>query len=79
MKRQILCPKCTDDTRKRFPTDNPYPGEHIKFVRGTAKLEFKCDHCDKKIVPGEEATAYSVWADHGRQPYHEWENDFIVR
>jgi ribosomal protein L37AE/L43A len=77
MKQEILCPDCALMKEKRYPTKNPYPGEHIKFVEGKAQREFKCDYCDKKIETGDEATAFSIWADHGKIPYYKWEHNFL--
>lgn len=77
MKQQILCPACRKETRERFKTDNPFPGEHIKFVDGKAVKDFVCDHCDKKIDKASPCCAYSIWADSGAQPYYEWEHDYL--
>lgn len=79
MKREILCPKCAISTRKRFPTDTPYPGEHIRFVHGTALKNYICDGCTEKhyIQEGAPCTAFSIWADYGGEPYRQWEDEFI--
>lgn len=45
LKREIFCPKCAQAARTQFPTEQPYPGEHVKFVPGFAKSPFRCDHC----------------------------------
>ena len=77
MKQQIICPKCKDESRKLFPTDTPYPGEHVKFVKGEALKDYRCDGCGEVIKTGDECSAFSIWADHGAQPYYPWEKDFI--
>ena len=78
MKREIICPTCQKQSRKMFHTDTPYPGEHVKFVEGTAKRDFICDHCGTDIFISEECCAFTIWADHGRQPYYAWESEFII-
>ena len=78
MKREILCPKCQEKVRKLFPTDTPYPDEHVKFVVGTAKRDFICDNCTTPIFISEDCCAFTIWADHGRQPYKEWEHDYLT-
>lgn len=79
MKQDILCTRCAKDRRKQFPDDNPYPGEHIKFVKGIAKKDMLCDGCATKtpIKKGEPCIAASIWADYGGVPYYEWEDKFI--
>lgn len=77
MKRQIICKSCQYKTKKRFPSDNPYPGEYLKFVEGTAKHPMICDDCGTPIIREEECCAFTIWADHGRQPYYEWEGEYL--
>ena len=77
MKRQIVCVPCRKALRKLFPTDTPYPQEHVKFVDGKAKDEFLCDSCGEAIFLAQECTAVTFWADHGAQPYSEWEGDYV--
>jgi len=77
MKREILCPKCRINVRKLFPTDNPYPGEHVMFIDGMALMQYRCDNCDNTILPGDKCTAFSSWADYGGVPYYEWEGEYI--
>jgi hypothetical protein len=79
MKRDILCNKCAKDRREQYPTDTPYPEEHIKFVHGTARGDMLCDGCTYRteIKKGEECCAFSSWADYGGIPYNEWEHEFI--
>lgn len=77
MKREILCPDCKKELRKTFPSDTPYPGEHVKFVEGKALNEYVCDQCDKEIHIGDPCFAFSSWADYGGIPYYEWEGEFI--
>lgn len=77
MKQQIVCMDCKKTLRSLFPTDTPYPGEHVKFIDGKALDKYHCDHCDKDINVGDECCAHSIWADHGGQPYYSWEKDFI--
>lgn len=75
MKREIVCPPCAVDLRNLFRSDNPYPGEHLKFLPGFALDDFFCDHCGGAIFTGEDCTAYSVWTDN--TPYFSWESDYI--
>ena len=77
MKRQIVCNKCKSKLRKLFPTDTPYPGEHVKFVAGKAKSVFMCDHCGCTINATDNCFSFSIWADYGGVPYHEWEPDYL--
>jgi hypothetical protein len=79
MKREILCKKCEAERRKLFPTESPYPGEHIKFVKGIAKSEMVCDGCVilTEIHKGDEICAFSIWADYGGIAYHAWEFEFL--
>jgi len=77
MKREILCPECRVNYRKLFPTNTPYPGEHLKFVDGKSSLSVICDSCTKPIEPGDDCTAFSAWADYGGIPYHKWESEYI--
>ena len=79
MKREILCPVCTDKVRSWFPSDNPYPGEHVKFYPGKAKKAFICDLCSELITLDEDCTAFTAWAVGQGIPYHPWESDFIRR
>lgn len=78
MKQEIVCPECKAKLREMFPSDNPYPGEHVKFTDGIAKKDYRCDNCDTPIKKDTLCTAFSVWADHGRVPYYPWENNFIT-
>ena len=77
MKQEMLCQHCAADTRKLFPTDNPYPGEHVKFVPGKARTWLRCDSCGEGLSTDTVCTAFSVWADYGGIPYYPWEKDFI--
>lgn len=75
MKQEILCPPCAVDLRNHFPTDNPYPGEYLKFLPGLALSDFLCDYCGIAILTDQDCTAYSVWTD--RRPYIPWEQIYI--
>lgn len=78
MKQQIICQKCETDLKKKYPSGiTPYPGEHIKFVDGTAKFHYRCDTCGEEIAAGSPCCAFSIWSDHGAQPYYPWEEDYI--
>ena len=77
MKRQIVCNKCKDSLRKLFPTDMPYPGEHVKLVKGKAKKDFMCDRCGCDINATDNCWAVSIWADYGGIPYYEWEDEYL--
>ncbi len=80
MKQDILCPDCAKERRELHKTDNPYPGEHIKFMKGIAKKDMLCDGCAVKtpIKKGDPCVAYSSWADYGCIPYYQWESEFIT-
>jgi hypothetical protein len=88
MKREILCLKCAAERSKRHglihvpelqAIVDPFPGEHVKYVRGISKSNFFCDACAtiNIINPGEECFAISTWADYGGIPYFEWEDEYI--
>ena len=77
MKREIVCPKCRKNLRELFPTNNPYPGEYVKFVDGTARHDFVCDSCGKPINYNGKCTAFSCWAEYGGIPYMEWEDEYL--
>uniref|UniRef100_A0A6M3LFE4 Uncharacterized protein n=2 Tax=viral metagenome TaxID=1070528 RepID=A0A6M3LFE4_9ZZZZ len=74
MKREILCQACIEKMRKLFPSDNPYPGEHIKRVIGKARQDFECDNCGQPVATGDECMCFSIYKDGG---YLEWEYVFI--
>ena len=78
MKQEIICKTCYPELKETFPSDNPYPGEHVKFVEGTAKLYMTCDHCNSAIIFGEECYAFTIWADYGGQPYFPWEDKYLI-
>ena len=78
MKQQIVCKKCEPSLRKLFPTDTPYPGEHVKFVSGKAKRDFLCDRCGCDINATDSCHAVSTWADYGGIPYYEWETEYLL-
>jgi hypothetical protein len=80
MKQEILCKECALKIRERFPTNNPFPGEHIMFVKGVAKTDMKCDGCHelKELKTGEEVYAFSLWTDYEGIPYYPWENKYIT-
>ncbi len=87
MKREILCTECAEKRIKNFGmeksgasifTADPYPQEHVKLVQGKAVQPFICDYCAVDIMPEEKCFASSIWADHGAQPYYEWEDEFIT-
>lgn len=77
MKRDILCPECAKSERRQFPTDNPYPGEYVKFVVGLANGNFNCDRCNAFMPANSACVAFSIYSD--RIPYYAWEDDFITR
>lgn len=78
MKRQIICKKCNKKHPRLFATGAPYPGEHIKNVKGRAIRRYRCDFCNKEIEEGVKCHAVSFWAEHGRHRYYEWEQEFIT-
>jgi hypothetical protein len=88
MKREILCMNCATERSKRHglvhlpelqTIVDPFPMEHVKYVRGRAKTDFFCDTCTTEIPikKGDECFAVSTWADYGGIPYFEWEGGFI--
>jgi hypothetical protein len=77
MKQEIICKECLPNLQTLFPTDNPYPGEHVKLVEGKAKNNFICDQCGKEIVAEDKCVAFSVWADYGGVPYYNWEGKYL--
>ena len=77
MKQEIVCSSCRKELRELFPTDTPYPMEHVKFVDGRAKADYLCDQCGDEILPFQHCTAFSIWADHGTQSYYEWEDKYV--
>ena len=77
MKREIVCSGCEPKLRKLFPTESPYPGEHVKFVRGLSIIKCVCDSCGQDIKVAEIVCAFSAWADYGGIPYSEWEDEYI--
>jgi len=79
MKRDIICAKCRPRLRGLWKSDSPHPGEHVKFVDGTARGDFKCDSCGCNIKYDEPCTALSIWADYGGVPYTAWEPEFIKK
>ena len=81
MKRQIICEKCAKESKRMFPTEIPYPGEHVKFVSGIALHDYRCDGCVEiiEIKKGDKCTAFTIWADYGGQPYYEWETKFLIK
>lgn len=77
MKQEIVCPGCTAELQNLFPTADPFPGEHVKFVDGEALSPYMCDQCGAQIDQGDKCTAFSIFTDHGAQPYYEWEHEYL--
>lgn len=75
MKQDILCKECEKIHHKLFPTENPYPGEYVKFVSGKAKKNMCCDYCSITIKKGTLCCAFSVYTDD--RPYSKWEDNYI--
>ena len=78
MKREIYCVKCQHEDEQLFPNgivDNF--GERIKYIKGTAKADYKCDLCDKDILQGNECFAVSTWIE-GNTQYYSWEPDYLT-
>jgi hypothetical protein len=76
MKREILCENCAKKLRKKLSGDDPYPGEHVKFVRGILERNCCCDFCMTNLNPGNPAYAMSIWTDR-RDDYYPWESEFL--
>lgn len=69
-----------DGTTQRYTSfANPYPGEHVKMVRGKALYGKICDSCGKPIPAGSLCSAVSMWADYGGIPYYSWENEYMEK
>ena len=89
MKREMLCFSCNNKLMalhgSRLMTDSngvelvadPYPGEHVKHIRGNALRTLLCDQCNKVITENELCWAVSIWADYGGIPYYPWEDEFL--
>lgn len=77
MKREILCIDCAEKVRKLFPSEEPFPGEHVKFVEGKAINKYRCDECSCDIESGADCVTFSCWTDHSRATYFPWEKYFI--
>jgi hypothetical protein len=77
MVRKILCKKCEADSKKLFPNESPYPGEHVKFVPGEAKRDMICDDCGVDIEIGQQVCAFSIFTDYGGIPYFAWEEEYL--
>ncbi len=82
MTRQVLCIPCAENRQKLHKTPNPYPGEHIKMLKGSATRAFLCDDCGKEIHPSVECVTYTLYtardAVHtGSLPYWPWEAEYI--
>lgn len=75
MKRDIICPGCAIQQRDLFPTDEPYPGEFVKFVSGIARNEYLCDLCGAAINVTDVCIAFSISTE--RAPYTAWEQNYI--
>jgi hypothetical protein len=75
MNKQIICETCYIDVRNRYPTDSPYPGEHIKLVHGLALNDYICDLCGAILPVGCDCTAYTIWTN----DYAPWEECYIFK
>lgn len=85
MKREIVCERCQPPLRGLYATDEPYPGEHVRFVHGRLLAETEagtdvvvCDQCGYPLRAGGFAWAFSAWADYGGVPYFEWEDRYLA-
>jgi hypothetical protein len=75
MKREILCPDCGADSRHTFPMAEPYPGEFVKFVDGTAINHYICDQCGRKVPRNSDCVAFTIYTK--TRPYEAWEFQYI--
>lgn len=73
MKREILCNGCKNELRELFPTNTPYPGEFLKFIKGKAKQYYICDRCGKDITKDSECWAFSIYTNN----YYQWEGEYL--
>lgn len=79
MKREILCIKCAEYLKYNV-LNAPYPGEHVKLIKGKLKLGgCICDHCGTPLEVKEEVYCLSIWADYGGIPYYKWEHEYIIQ
>lgn len=78
MVRKLICDTCYTELRNRYPTNSPYPGEHIKFIHGLALNDYICDLCGLKLQVGDDCTAFTIWSDWNAQPYAPWEDGYIL-
>lgn len=72
MKREILCPPCSQIVLGRMAA---YPGEGHKSVHGKSKRSLRCDKCNDAIPIGAKCHAISMYSD--RLPYFEWEWEYL--
>ena len=84
MKNEIVCPLCAEALEKLLGDGSMYPGEHVKYVKGTNIGHVMqpcsgtiCDKCGDNIEIGAPCTAVTIWADNSLRPYQPWESDFI--
>lgn len=55
----------------------PYHGEHVRVMRGAARVGFRCDDCNAIVLAGASAAAVSVWID-GGLAYEPWEDQCLL-
>ena len=84
MKCEIVCPPCAESLEKLLGDGSMYPGEHVKYVKGTNVGHVMqpdrgtiCDQCGSHIAIGAPCIAVTIWADNSPRPYQPWESDFI--
>jgi len=86
MKREICCPDCARGWLKLAgvsQASNPidvafaaHQDERMKQVRGALGRHCMCDGCNKKLSPGDQAVAVSIYTED--IPYFEWEHEFVT-
>lgn len=77
MKKEIYCRKCMTRVQVILDKQQMPPGEHIKYVLGTLRVETAvCDFCNIQLFENQECCAFSNYID-GQAPYIPWEHDYI--
>lgn len=86
MKREILCPDCSDKLKRKLgirPSSDPFNvafahamEEETKFKEGKLSNSCVCDMCSKNLDYRDLAVAVSYSSK--AFPYYEWEQDYFV-
>lgn len=76
--RNLLCLDCAKEVRSRYKTNEPFPGERIRMMKGALFCGNKiCDHCSVVLEQAKECVAYTVYrVDTERSPIF-WEGEYM--